>query len=63
MVFRRIRGREVLGEGYSHAILCLSTHQQAGFPPWGKIDRLQVTGTTPIKSYSTLFPFRGVASN
>src|ERR1700686_1451342 len=46
-----------------HCDLWRSSHQHAGFPFCGKIDRLHVSWTVPIKSYSTLLPFSGVARN
>ncbi len=48
---------------HSHCEVCRFNHQHAGFPCCGKIDRLQVIGIVPIRSYSTLFPFSGVARN
>ena len=48
---------------YSHCDVCRFSHQHAGFPCCGKMERLHVVGTVPIRSYSTLFPFSGVASN
>ncbi len=60
---RSLTSRKIPQRLHSHCALCLSSHQHAGFPCCGKIDLLQVTGVVPIRSYSTLFPFSGVARN